>query len=260
MNQGPIRDREQLGNQAVIQYPATERDRLILKHINQVKLIARRIHERLPHSVNLDDLVSAGMLGLISAIDQYDSTYCVKLKTYAEYKIKGAILDCLREMDWAPRQHRKRAREIDGAVAALEQTLQRTPSEEEIAEHLGLSIEEYQDCLTEVRGITLGSIEDSRAARLDEKTTVRDLADVVAKLPSQIAETAEMQAILHDALQRMPELERTVLSLYYYEEMTLREISSLTGLHLSRISQLKSRAILRLRSYMHAGHMPGLPS
>ena len=260
MNQGPIRDREQLGNQAIIQYPATERDRLILKHINQVKLIARRIHERLPHSVNLDDLVSAGMLGLISAIDQYDSTYCVKLKTYAEYKIKGAILDCLREMDWAPRQHRKRAREIDGAVAALEQTLQRTPSEEEIAEHLGLSIEEYQDCLTEVRGITLGSIEDSRAARLDEKTTVRDLADAVAKLPSQIAETAEMQAMLYDALQRMPELERTVLSLYYYEEMTLREISSLTGLHLSRISQLKSRAILRLRSYMHAGHTSGLPS
>ncbi|HSU32720.1 MAG TPA: FliA/WhiG family RNA polymerase sigma factor [Bryobacteraceae bacterium] len=260
MNQGPIRDHEQLRNQGVIEYPATERDRLILKHLNQVKLIARRIRERLPHSVNLDDLVSAGMLGLISAIDQYDSTYCVKLKTYAEYKIKGAILDCLREMDWAPRQHRKRAREIDGAVAALEQALQRTPSEEEVAQRLGLSVEEYQNCLSEVRGITLGSLEDSRAARLDDKNTVRDLADAVTKLPSQIAERAEMQAILYDALQRMPELERTVLSFYYYEEMTLREISSLTGLHLSRISQLKSRAISRLRSYMHTGHTPGLPS
>ncbi len=122
----------------------SERDRLILEHLEQVHLIARRIHERLPQSVNLDDMVSAGILGLIAAVDQYDSTQGVKLSTYAEYKIKGAVLDSLRGMDWAPRKQRKRAREIEAAVAALEQDLQRAPLEEEVADRLGVSVPEYQ--------------------------------------------------------------------------------------------------------------------
>src|SRR5689334_296197 len=120
-----------------------EREQLILDHLTQVKLIARRISGRLPVSISLDDLISAGVVGLIAAIDRYDPAQDVKLRTYAEYKIRGAILDSLRELDWAPRQQRKRAKLIETAIAVLEQQFQRSPSEEEIAAYLQISVEEY---------------------------------------------------------------------------------------------------------------------
>lgn len=225
------------------------REQLIMEHLPQVKLIARRIHERLPGSVSLDDLISTGIVGLIAAIDRYDSRHDVKLKTYAEYKIRGAILDSLRGLDWAPRQQRRRAKLIEAAIASLEQEHHRTPVEEEIAEHLGISVEEYQNWLSEVRGLTLGSLEN--AGTEDEGCDLlRYLADSDENWPSQILERAELERLLAEAIQRMPRLERTVLSLYFYEEMTLREIAKIVDLHESRISQLKSQAILRLRSYM----------
>jgi len=226
-----------------------ERERLIMEHLPQVRLIARRIHERLPESISLDDLVSTGVIGLISAIDRFDSSHNVKLKTYAEYKIRGAILDSLRGLDWAPRQQRRRSKQIEAAIASLEQQQQRTPREEEIAAHLELSVPEYHAWLSEARGLTLGSLEN--AGTEDEGCDLlRYLADSDEHWPSQIVERAELERILAEAIQRMPHLERTVLSLYYYEEMTLREIAKIVDLHESRISQLKSQAILRLRSYM----------
>ena len=225
------------------------REQLILEHLPQVKLIARRIHERLPVSVSLDDLVSTGVVGLIAAIDRYDASHDVKLKTYAEYKIRGAILDSLRGLDWAPRQQRKRSKQIEAAIATLEQEHHRTPTEEEIAAHLGLAVSEYQDWLTEIRGLTLGSLEN--AGTEDEGCDLlRYLADTDEQWPSQIVERAALERLLAEAIEKMPQLERTVLSLYYYEEMTLREIAKIVDLHESRISQLKSQAILRLRSYM----------
>ncbi|HZS53545.1 MAG TPA: FliA/WhiG family RNA polymerase sigma factor [Bryobacteraceae bacterium] len=228
---------------------ADVREKLILEHLPQVKLIARRIHERLPVSVSLDDLISAGVVGLIAAIDRYDASHDVKLKTYAEYKIRGAILDSLRGLDWAPRQQRKRAKLIEAAIAALEQTHHRMPTEEEIAARLELSITEYQEWLSEVRGLTLGSLENAGTEE-DGCDLLRYLADSDEDWPSQIVERAELERLLAEAIDRMPQLERTVLSLYYYEEMTLREIAKIVDLHESRISQLKSQAILRLRSYM----------
>jgi RNA polymerase sigma factor for flagellar operon FliA len=225
------------------------REKLILEHLPQVKLIARRIHERLPVSVSLDDLISAGVVGLIAAIDRYDASHDVKLKTYAEYKIRGAILDSLRGLDWAPRQQRKRAKLIEAAIAALEQTHHRMPTEEEIAAQLSLSVAEYQDWLSEVRGLTLGSLENAGTEE-DGCDLLRYLADSDEDWPSHIVERAELERLLAEAIDRMPQLERTVLSLYYYEEMTLREIAKIVDLHESRISQLKSQAILRLRSYM----------
>ena len=225
------------------------RERLILEHLPQVKLIARRIHERLPVSVSLDDLISAGVVGLIAAIDRYDASHDVKLKTYAEYKIRGAILDSLRGLDWAPRQQRKRAKLIEAAIAVLEQAHHRMPTEEEIAAQLSVSVPEYQDWLSEVRGLTLGSLENAGTEE-DGCDLLRYLADSDEDWPSQIVERAELERLLAEAIERMPQLERTVLSLYYYEEMTLREIAKIVDLHESRISQLKSQAILRLRSYM----------
>jgi RNA polymerase sigma factor FliA len=233
----------------VPQLTAEVREDLILKHLPQVKLIARRIHERLPGSVSLDDLISTGVVGLIAAIDRYDAAHDVKLKTYAEYKIRGAILDSLRGLDWAPRQQRRRAKLIEAAIASLEQQYQRMPAEEEIAAHLGLSVAEYQNWLSEVRGLTLGSLEN--AGNEEEGCDLlRYLADKDEHWPSQIVERTELERILSEAIEKMPNLERTVLALYYYEEMTLREIAKIVDLHESRISQLKSQAVLRLRSYV----------
>jgi RNA polymerase sigma factor for flagellar operon FliA len=225
------------------------REQLILEHLPQVKLIARRIHERLPVSVSLDDLISTGVVGLIAAIDRYDASHEVKLKTYAEYKIRGAILDSLRGLDWAPRQQRRRAKQIEAAIASLEQEHHRTPTEEEIAKYLQLSIPEYQEWLSEIRGLTLGSLENSGTEE-EGCDLLRYLADTDEQWPSQIVERAELERLLAGAIDKMPTLEKMVLSLYYYEEMTLREIARIVDLHESRISQLKSQAILRLRTYM----------
>src|SRR3954464_13673755 len=135
-----------------------ERECLILEHLPQVRLIARRIQERLPDSISLDDLVSNGVLGLISAIDNFEPLQNVKLKTYAEYKIRGAILDSLRGLDWAPRQKRRKSKQIEAAIAVAEQRLQRTPNEEEIAAQLEISIEDYHEWLVDIRGLNIASL------------------------------------------------------------------------------------------------------
>jgi RNA polymerase sigma factor for flagellar operon FliA len=227
-----------------------ERERLILEHLPQVRLIARRIHERLPDSVNLDDLISTGAVGLISAIDRFDPTLNVKLKTYAEYKIRGAILDSLRGLDWAPRQHRKRSKQIEAAIAVVEQRLHRSPSEEEIAAHLGVTLEEYHEWLVELQGLNLGSLETATPDDENNRDLLNFLSDDEESWPSRVVERSELQKLLAESIGKMPDMEKTVLSLYYYEELTLREISKIVHLHESRISQLKSQAILRLRAYM----------
>ena len=205
-----------------------KREHLILEHLVQVKLIARRIHERLPVSVNLDDLISAGILGLIAAIDRYDSSQDVKLKTYAEYKIRGAILDSLRGLDWAPRQQRKRLRLIEAAIAALEQKHCRVPAEEEIAAYLGLPVSEYQEWLSESRGLTLGSL-DCLSGEDHRYSLLRYLSSSDEQWPSRILERAELESLLAQAIGKMPHLEKTILNLYYYEEITLREIATVVG-------------------------------
>jgi len=228
---------------------AGERERLILEHLPQVRLIARRIHERLPESVSLDDLISTGIVGLISAIDHFDPVHNVKLKTYAEYKIRGAILDSLRGMDWVPRQQRKRVKQIEQAIAVIEQRVHRSPSEDEIAVELKLTMEEYHEWLVDVRGVNLGSLESSSPEE-EGRDLLRFISDNEESWPSRLLERAELERLLAGAIDKMPYMERTVLSLYYHEEMTLREIAKIVRLHESRVSQLKSQAILRLRTYI----------
>lgn len=229
--------------------PDTQRKHLILDHLPQVHLIARRIHHRLPVSVSLDDLISAGILGLIAAVDHYQASHNVKLRTYAEYKIRGAILDSLRSQDWVPRLQRKRAKLIESAITVLTQKYHHVPSEEEIASHLHLPISDYHEWLSQARGLTLGSLEN---AGFDENggNLLNYLPNAEEQWPSQIVEQAELECQLADALRKMPHLERTVLNLYYYEELTLREIARIVDLHESRISQLKLQAVLRLRLLM----------
>lgn len=226
-----------------------QREQLILEHLPQVRLIARRIHERLPDSVNLEDLISTGIVGLIAAIDHFDPGHNVKLRTYAEYKIRGAILDSLRGLDWAPRQQRKRAKRIEAAIASLEQRLKGPPTEDQIAEALSLSIDEYHEWLVDVRGVNLGSLETNSPDE-DGRDLLKYISDDEDQWPSHLFERAELEKLLIEAIGKMPAVERTVLSLYYQEEMTLREIAKIVDLHESRVSQLKSQAILRLRAYI----------
>jgi RNA polymerase sigma factor for flagellar operon FliA len=225
------------------------REKLILEHLSQVRLIARRIHERLPESVSLDDLISTGIIGLIAAIDNFDPSQNVKLRTYAEYKIRGAILDSLRGLDWASRDRRRKAKLIEAAIASAEQRLQRGASEEEIAAELKLSVSEYREWLLDVRGLNLNSLEYG-SEREDGRNLLDVVADSEAHWPSSLLESSELERLLAAAIERMPPVERTVLALYYQEELPLREIAQVLHLHLSRISQLKSQAILRLRSFL----------
>lgn len=226
-----------------------ERERLILEHLPQVRLIARRIHERLPESVNLDDLVSTGIVGLISAIDRFDTKHNVKLKTYAEYKIRGAILDSLRGLDWAPRQQRRRTKQIEAAISSAEQRLHRAPTEEEIAAELKLNLEEYHEWLVDIRGVNLGSLETASPEE-DGRDLLKYISDDEEQWPSRLLERSELLRLLASAIDQIPEMEKLVLSLYFREELTLREISKIVKLHESRISQLKSQAILRLRAFI----------
>ena len=226
--------------------PAGSRERLILEHMPQVRLIARRIQERLPQHIGLDDLVSTGVLGLIAAVDNFDPSHSVKLKTYAEYKIRGAILDSLRDIDWVPRQKRRKARQIETAVAAVEQKLQRTPTDEETAAELQVSVQQYRNWIVEVRGLNLDRLR--HAAGDETKDIIETLPDSEEKLPSKLFERAELSRLLSEVMGRIPEVERKILRLYYQEGMTLREIAQIAHVHESRISQIKTQAILRLRS------------
>jgi RNA polymerase sigma factor for flagellar operon FliA len=204
-----------------------ERERLILEHLPQVRLIARRIHSRLPENVSLDDLISTGVVGLISAVDHFDPSLNTQLK---------------------PKKKRQRAKQIEVTIAALEQRIGRAPAEEEIAAELKITLEEYQQWLYEVSGLTIGSLEP--ASENHDGDLLNYIPDSQDDLPSAAFERAELERLLASAIEQMPKMERTVLSLYYQEEATLREIAEITHMHLSRVAQLKSQAVLRLRTYM----------
>jgi RNA polymerase sigma factor for flagellar operon FliA len=228
-------------------FDAPERQRLILEHLPQVRLIARRIRYRLPESVSLEDLVSAGVVGLIAAVDQYDSAHHVKLKTYAEHRIRGAILDNLRGLDWAPRRRRQKARQIEFAISRAEQRLLRIPGEDEIAAEMRVDLKEYHRWLVEVQGLNIGSLEFTREDG-EGKGLIQYLSGDINLLPSRVLERSQLAQLLSDAILKIPPMERRVLGLYYQKELTLREIAHVVDLHESYISHLKAQAILRLRA------------
>ncbi|MEO8659297.1 MAG: FliA/WhiG family RNA polymerase sigma factor [Bryobacteraceae bacterium] len=225
-----------------------DRENLILGHLPQVYSIARQVHNRLPASVSFDDVVSAGTIGLLAAVDNFDPSLNVQLRTYADRRIRGAIMDSLRDMDWAPRYTRKRARQIEAAIQNAKQRHGRDPSEEEIVTELQISAEEYHKWLLEMQSVELECLEFT-SAEGQNSGPLQFLSDDEEKWPSKIAERADLERVLALALERMPKIERTVLSLYYYEELNLREISEIVNLHLSRVAQLRVQAILRLRSH-----------
>ncbi|MBC7924425.1 MAG: FliA/WhiG family RNA polymerase sigma factor [Bryobacteraceae bacterium] len=226
-----------------------DRDQLILEHLPQVRWIAASLHERLPACICEEDLVSTGVVGLIQAIDNYDPGRNASLKTYAGIRIRGAILDSIRGLDGVDPHKRKQGRIVQQTIASLEQTNGRSPSEEEIAEALSVSLGQYQQMLSDLRGVTLGSL-DSFASEDHENGLLAFLADPRQEDPGVTVEKSEMRQLLADGIRGLPETERLVIDLYFSRELTLAEIGRVIGLHLSRVSQLKVQAILRLRSFL----------
>ena len=228
---------------------ASRREALVLEHLPQVRLIAKRIHDRLPDHISLDDLISTGVIGLLSAIDNFNPSLGVQLNTYAERKIRGAILDGLRDMDWAPREVRKKSKLIEAAMHRAGQRAGGDASEEEIAAELRIPLAEYQKWLSDVRSVELERLE-SAGGDESGRQLLHFVAADMDDSPDLIVERSELERILALAIDRMPKIERTVLHLYYHEELNLREVAEVVGLHLSRVAQLRTQAILRLRSHI----------
>lgn len=230
---------------------AAERDRLLLEHLPTVRYIARRIHERLPQHVELDDLVSAGVVGLIDAFGKFDHTKKVQFKSYAQFRIRGAILDSLRTLDWSPRELRRKGRAVEEAIRSLTQRLGRPPAENEIAHEMGLGLEDYQQLLGELKGLEIGSLHVERS----EDSGDEELAYIPGSPdedPLFQCMQGEMRQRLADAIDELPEKERMVLTLYYYEELTMKEIGLTLGVVESRVSQIHSSAVVRLRAALGA--------
>jgi RNA polymerase sigma factor for flagellar operon FliA len=238
------------GYQPAVYADATlQREALVLQHLPQVRLIARRIHDQLPDYVSIDDLISMGVIGLLAAIDNFDPSLNVQLNTYAERKIRGAILDGLRETDWAPREVRKKSKLIQAAIDRAQQRAGREATEEEIAAELGVSLAEYQKWLSEVKSVELQRLEYAGGEQSGLSLLQIIPGDDEAS-PSRILERAELERVLTRTIERLPKVERTVLHLYYFEELNLREIGEIVGMHLSRVAQLRTQAILRLRNHL----------
>jgi RNA polymerase sigma factor for flagellar operon FliA len=226
---------------------ATERDLLLMEHLPTVRYLARRIHERLPQHVELDDLVSAGVVGLIDAFSKFDHTKKVQFKSYAQFRIRGAILDSLRTLDWSPRELRRKGRAVEEAIRSVTHRVGRAPSEQEIAREMELTLAEYQLLLGELKGLEIGSLHIERS----EDSGDEELAYIPGSPeddPLFRCLKGEMKQRLADAIDELPEKERMVLTLYYYEELTMKEIGLTLGVVESRVSQIHSSAVLRLRS------------
>jgi RNA polymerase sigma factor for flagellar operon FliA len=224
-----------------------ERERILLEQLPQVRYIARRIHERLPRHVPLDDLVHAGVLGLMDALNKYDRTKHVQFASYAKFRIRGAILDSLRELDWSPRELRRKARRIDDVYSGLSKQLGRTPTESELASELGMQLHELQLLMGELDGLEIGSLRIESPRDGQEEDLCEFLPNAPEDTPFFLCLRSEMKGLLGAAIDELSEKERQVLALYYFEELTMKEVGMALGIGESRVSQIHSLAVVRLR-------------
>ena len=221
------------------------REELILKYIYLVKFVAGRLYASYGNNVEFDDLVSYGVFGLIDAIDKYDLARGVKFETYAQLRIRGAIIDQLREIDWLPRSVRQKSKELEKAYFEIENRLGRPATDEEMAESFGMPVEEFQKKIQNITTYSIVSLDDL----LEQKREVTSSEeDKQIETPESVIENTETKEILVDAVSTLPEKEKKVVSLYYYEELTYKEIGKLLNISESRVSQLHTKAIIRLKS------------
>ena len=228
------------------------RERLVVAYSPLVKFIAGRMSSGLPAHVEESDLISYGLLGLIGAIERFDLDREIKFETFAAARIKGAIIDELRSLDWVPRSVRSRAREVERAHTELEAKLQRGPTDEEMAAKLGVSVEDFHGTLLEIANSSVLALDDLWTFADPEGGSQISILDTIqdpgAIDPEAEAQSAELKDRLADAIESLPERERLVIALYYYENLTLREIGEILGVTESRVSQLHTKAVLALRS------------
>jgi RNA polymerase sigma factor for flagellar operon FliA len=213
-------------------------------HLRLVRLVARRMAARLPAHVELDDLVHFGVLGLMDAARKYEPDRAIQFKTYAELRIKGAIVDGLRDLDWMPRSLRRRKRDLDQASHILEQKLGRAPSREELAAHLGMTLEDLQDALDELKGP--GTVMQEMVGE-GEEDLASLMPDLETESPLETLESSERQTLLRQAVDTLPRKERFVVQLYAFADLTMKEIGTLLNLTESRVSQLHAQAMVRLK-------------
>jgi RNA polymerase sigma factor FliA len=227
------------------------RDRLIVQYSPLVKYVAGRVSVGLPHTIEQSDLVSYGIFGLIDAIEKFDHQRAIKFETYAITRVKGAIIDELRSIDWVPRSVRAKARAIEKAYAKLEAEQLRTPTDGEVARELGLSEEELQAQFSQISFVGIVALDEVLAGgERGESTTLGDTLADRRDGPMQAFEVEEMKQILAGAINRLGDREKIVLTLYYYEGLTLAEIGQVLGVTESRVCQIHTKAVLQLRSRM----------
>jgi RNA polymerase sigma factor for flagellar operon FliA len=232
------------------------REQIIKDYVPLVKFVAHRVASRLPSHVELDDLIHSGILGLMDAIEKFEPARNIKFKTYAELRIKGAILDGLRELDWVPRSLRRKKKDIEGAYHMLEQQMGRAATDEQVAVHLGITLDELHKNLDDLKGVTLGTFvevgEDGEGESL-----ISFVPDPDAEDPSQTFQASEIKEILREAMEFLPKKEKFVVQLYYFDELTMKEIGTLLNITESRVSQLHTKAMLRLRGKLLEKHIEG---
>lgn len=224
------------------------REELILRYIYLVKFVAGRLYSSYGNNVEFDDLVSYGVFGLIDAIDKYDLGRGVKFDTYAQLRIRGAIIDQLREIDWLPRSVRQKSKELEKTFSELENKLGRPATDEEMAEHLGITLDAFHKKIQNITNYSIVSLDDL----LEQKRDVMGDEEKPADSPEHIVENGVIKNILSEAINLLPEKEKRIVALYYYEELTYKEIGKLLNVSESRVSQLHTKAIIRLKNRLRA--------
>jgi RNA polymerase sigma factor for flagellar operon FliA len=225
-------------------------EQVIKEYAPMIKYVANRIAMRLPPHIEVDDLISVGVLGLIDAIAKFDSTRGAKFKTYAEFRVRGSILDELRSLDWVPRSVRQKAASLDAVCQRLQARFGRPPHDEEIAEEMGMTMDEFFTMLNETHSMPLLSLEDLGVSNNegDQRNLLDCLAGKSDSDPHTQLRLTELKSVIAKAIDTLPEKERLMISLYYYEELTMKEIGEVLGITESRVSQIHSKAVFRLRS------------
>ncbi len=230
-----------------------QKDQLIMEYAPLIKFIAQKIAMRLPSNIELDDLISSGVIGLMDAMDKYDPSRDNKFKTYAEFRIRGSILDELRAQDWVPRSIRDKAKYLDRTIVKLETELGRSPTDEEVAEKMGLTLDGFYSLVSEVKPVSVLSIDEQSTYSSVDKKSLLDLLDS-CKLNNPLSQLnlKSVKSIVTTSIEELPERQRLVLSLYYYEDLNLKEIGQILRVTESRVSQLHAQAITRLRAKLQS--------
>ncbi|MCL2789965.1 MAG: FliA/WhiG family RNA polymerase sigma factor [Desulfobulbus sp.] len=227
--------------------PLDDRSQLIRKHMPLVELVVQRMTPQVPSFMTKEDMISAAMVGLIEAANKFDDAKGVKFKTFAEYRIRGAILDEMRKLDWFSRSMRDKQNQLTQTMLRLERRLGRSPEEDEMAAEMSMSLDDYRNLLSEVSHLGCVSLHETLDHTEDGRSFLDNLEDIGGPAPSELIEKQEMTRLLAELLEELSEKERLVIALYYYEELTQKEIAEVLGVSEGRVSQLHSQSLLKLR-------------